>query len=107
VGKHLKVPDAEIAFMPARCLLQDFTGVPAVVISPPFANAIVQDGGGGPKRVNELLPPSRHRPFGESDEGGDDKRRFTDPTPISSVQRGTRERYSCCAWAQTEKTFAG
>src|SRR5712691_10860075 len=27
----LKVPDEEIAFMPARVLLQDFTGVPAVV----------------------------------------------------------------------------
>src|SRR5207247_9961593 len=26
-----KVPDEEIAFMPARVLLQDFTGVPAVV----------------------------------------------------------------------------
>src|SRR5207247_10820662 len=28
----LKVPDEEIAFMPARVLLQDFTGVPAVEI---------------------------------------------------------------------------
>ncbi len=50
-----KVPDEEIAFMPARVLLQDFTGVPAVVDLAAMRDAIVQMGG-DPKRVNPLLP---------------------------------------------------
>ncbi|MFN2571942.1 MAG: aconitase family protein, partial [Gemmatimonadales bacterium] len=49
------LPDAEIAFMPARVLLQDFTGVPAVVDLAAMRDAIVQMGG-DPKRVNPLLP---------------------------------------------------
>src|SRR3989441_1988492 len=50
-----KVPDEEIAFMPARVLLQDFTGVPAVVDLAAMRDAIVQMGG-DPKRGNPLLP---------------------------------------------------
>src|SRR5258708_12017376 len=52
----LKVPDEEIAFMPARVLLQDFTGVPAVVDLPAMRDAMVQMGG-DPNRVNPLFPP--------------------------------------------------
>jgi aconitate hydratase len=51
----LKVPDEEIAFMPARVLLQDFTGVPAVVDLAAMRDAIVAMGG-DPRRVNPLLP---------------------------------------------------
>src|SRR5690242_20992647 len=51
-----KVPDEEIAFMPARVLLQDFTGVPAVVDLAAMRDAMVQMGG-DPRRVNPLLPP--------------------------------------------------
>jgi aconitate hydratase len=40
-----KVPDEEIAFMPARVLLQDFTGVPAVVDIASMRDAIQQMGG--------------------------------------------------------------
>src|SRR2546428_987921 len=36
-----KVPDEEIAFMPARVLLQDFTGVPAVVGLSPTRTALL------------------------------------------------------------------
>src|SRR5216117_3516953 len=50
-----KVPDEEIAFMPARVLLQDFTGVPAVVDLAAMRDAMVTMGG-DPKRVNPLLP---------------------------------------------------
>ena len=39
-----KVPDEEIAFMPARVLLQDFTGVPAVVDLAAMRDAIAQMG---------------------------------------------------------------
>ncbi len=48
-------PSKEIAFMPARVLLQDFTGVPAVVDLAAMRDAMKQMGG-DPKRINPLLP---------------------------------------------------
>ncbi|MCB9666196.1 MAG: aconitate hydratase AcnA [Alphaproteobacteria bacterium] len=45
----------EIPFMPARVVLQDFTGVPAVVDMAALRNAMVQLGG-DPKKVNPLVP---------------------------------------------------
>jgi aconitate hydratase A / 2-methylisocitrate dehydratase len=45
----------EISFMPARVLLQDFTGVPAVVDLAAMREAI-RHLGGDPKKVNPLLP---------------------------------------------------
>src|SRR6202166_2114985 len=45
----------EIAFMPARVLLQDFTGVPAVVDLAAMRVA-VQKMGGNPKRITPLFP---------------------------------------------------
>ena len=45
----------EISFMPARVLLQDFTGVPAVVDFAAMREAI-RKLGGDPKKVNPLLP---------------------------------------------------
>ncbi|HTT69095.1 MAG TPA: aconitate hydratase AcnA [Gemmatimonadales bacterium] len=48
-------PAHEIAFMPARVLLQDFTGVPAVVDLAAMRDAMRQLGG-DPARINPLLP---------------------------------------------------
>jgi aconitate hydratase len=45
----------ETAFMPARVLLQDFTGVPAIVDLATMREA-VQKMGGNPKRINPLFP---------------------------------------------------
>ena len=45
----------EIAFMPARVLLQDFTGVPAVVDFATMREAMKKMGG-NPKRINPLFP---------------------------------------------------
>ncbi|HXN52670.1 MAG TPA: aconitate hydratase AcnA [Candidatus Acidoferrum sp.] len=45
----------EIAFMPARVLLQDFTGVPAIVDLATMREA-VQRMGGNPARINPLFP---------------------------------------------------
>ena len=45
----------EIAFMPARVLLQDFTGVPAVVDLAAMRDGVIRLGG-DPKRVNPLQP---------------------------------------------------
>jgi aconitate hydratase A / 2-methylisocitrate dehydratase len=49
------VPSREIAFMPARVLLQDFTGVPAVVDLAAMRDAM-QKLGGDAKRINPLQP---------------------------------------------------
>src|SRR3981081_3368462 len=49
------VAQKEIAFMPARVLLQDFTGVPAIVDLATMREA-VQRMGGNPKRINPLFP---------------------------------------------------
>jgi aconitate hydratase len=49
------VAEKEIAFMPARVLLQDFTGVPAVVDLATMRDAM-QRMGGNPKRINPLFP---------------------------------------------------
>ena len=47
--------EKEISFMPARVLLQDFTGVPAVVDLAAMREAMRQLGG-QPKKINPLLP---------------------------------------------------
>jgi len=97
-----KAPDEEIAFMPARVLLQDFTGVPAVVDLAAMRDAIVQMGG-DPKRVNPLLPAELvidHSVIVDE---------FGTPTAFHTnaeleFQRN-RERYALLRWAQ--KTFQG
>ena len=48
-------PDTEIAFMPARVLLQDFTGVPCVVDLAAMRDAVAKLGGDA-KRINPLIP---------------------------------------------------
>ncbi len=50
-----RVSTKEIAFRPARILLQDFTGVPAVVDLAAMRDAMVALGG-DPKRINPLIP---------------------------------------------------
>jgi aconitate hydratase len=48
-------PDTEIAFMPARVVLQDFTGVPCVVDLAAMRDAVVKLGGDA-KQINPLAP---------------------------------------------------
>ncbi|MGH8372239.1 MAG: aconitase family protein, partial [Gammaproteobacteria bacterium] len=48
-------PDKEIAFTPARVLMQDFTGVPAVVDLAAMRDAM-QKLGGDPEKINPLSP---------------------------------------------------
>ncbi len=52
---HLKKIDAEIPFMPARVLLQDFTGVPAIVDLAAMRDAMKQLGG-DVNCINPLQP---------------------------------------------------
>ena len=57
VGQWLvdKRSDREIAYRPARVLMQDFTGVPAVVDLAAMRDAMVAMGG-DPKKINPLSP---------------------------------------------------
>ncbi len=48
-------PDTEIAFHPARVVLQDFTGVPAVVDLAAMRDAM-KSMGGDPSKINPLFP---------------------------------------------------
>jgi aconitate hydratase len=48
-------PDKEIAFMPARVLLQDFTGVPCIVDLALMRDAMITMGG-DPNKINPLQP---------------------------------------------------
>ena len=50
-----KTSEREIAFRPARVLMQDFTGVPAVVDLAAMRDAM-KDLGGDPKKINPLVP---------------------------------------------------
>lgn len=50
-----KEPDTEIAFLPARVLLQDFTGVPCVVDLAAMRDAM-KALGGDPNKINPLAP---------------------------------------------------
>jgi aconitate hydratase len=50
-----KTSEREIAFRPARVLMQDFTGVPAVVDLAAMRDAM-KNLGGDPKRINPLVP---------------------------------------------------
>src|SRR5450631_1023488 len=54
-SKHKGAAEKEIAFRPARVLMQDFTGVPAVVDLAAMRDAM-KNLGGDPKLINPLVP---------------------------------------------------
>ncbi|HEU5262782.1 MAG TPA: aconitate hydratase AcnA [Gemmatimonadales bacterium] len=97
-----KIPNDEIAFMPARVLMQDFTGVPAVVDLAAMRDAM-RAMGGDPKKVNPLLAAELvidHSVIVDE---------FGTPTAFQvnadlEFQRN-RERYALLRWAQ--QAFAG
>ena len=55
--------EKEISFMPARVLLQDFTGVPAVVDLAAMRDAIRALGGDPEENQSPASRRTRHRPF--------------------------------------------
>ena len=59
-----KTSDHEIAFRPARVLMQDFTGVPAVVDLAAMRDAMKMLGGDPEEDQSAGAGRSRHRPFG-------------------------------------------
>ena len=55
MGGWIEGATEEIPFMPARVIMQDFTGVPAIVDLAVIRDAI-SDLGGDPERINPLIP---------------------------------------------------
>jgi aconitate hydratase len=94
----------EISFMPARVLLQDFTGVPAIVDLAAMREAMVKMGG-DPKKINPLLPAElvidhsvQVDKFGAAD--------AVSVNALLEFQRNV-ERYSFLRWGQSSfKNFA-
>ncbi|MDP9341896.1 MAG: aconitate hydratase AcnA [Actinomycetota bacterium] len=93
---------ADVAFMPARILMQDFTGVPAVVDLAAMRSAMARAGGDA-GRVNPLVPVDlvidhsvQVDVFGRSDAFG---------ANVEWEYRRNQERYAFLRWA--EQAFAG
>ncbi len=91
-------PTKEIAFRPARVLLQDFTGVPAVVDLAAMRDAIARLGG-DPKRINPLQPVDLviDHSVQVDQYGSRDAFRFN--AEMESKRNG--ERYEFLRWGQT------
>jgi aconitate hydratase len=91
-------PDTEIAFTPSRVLLQDFTGVPAVVDLAAMRDAMTQLGGKA-EQINPLSPAELvidHSVQVDSYGSGDS----LDINNRIEFQRN-RERYSFLRWGQS------
>jgi aconitate hydratase A / 2-methylisocitrate dehydratase len=91
-------PSDEISFRPARVLLQDFTGVPAVVDLAGMRNAM-SDLGGDPSRINPQLPAELVIDHSvQVDEYGSARAMFRNAE--LEFERN-RERYAFLRWGQT------
>jgi len=92
---------SEISFMPARVLLQDFTGVPCVVDLAAMRDALAAMGA-DPSKANPLMPADLVIDHSvQVDEWGT-KNAF-DVNALLEFQRN-RERYMLLRWAQTAFT---
>jgi aconitate hydratase len=91
-------PSEEISFRPARVLLQDFTGVPAVVDLAGMRNAMA-DLGGDPSRINPQLPAELVIDHSvQVDEYASARAMFRN----AELEFGrNRERYAFLRWGQT------
>jgi aconitate hydratase A / 2-methylisocitrate dehydratase len=91
-------PSEEISFRPARVLLQDFTGVPAVVDLAAMRNAMA-DLGGDPSQINPQLPAELVIDHSvQVDEYATARAMFRNAE--LEFQRN-RERYAFLRWGQT------
>ena len=91
-------PSREIAFMPARVLMQDFTGVPAIVDLAAMRDAM-KALGGDPEKINPLQPAELVIDHSvQVDEFG--TAHSYDLNAALEFQRN-RERYAFLKWGQT------
>ncbi len=91
-------PSREIAYMPARVLMQDFTGVPAVVDLGAMRDAIKKLGG-NPERVNPLVPAELVIDHSVQVDAYGTPFAY-DTNALIEFQRN-RERYAFLKWGQT------
>lgn len=87
----------EIAYRPARILLQDFTGVPAVVDLAAMRDAM-KAMGGDPKKINPLCPVSLVIDHSVQVDEFATKKAFADNVNIEMHRN--RERYEFLRWGQ-------
>ncbi len=91
-------PSREIAYMPARVLMQDFTGVPAIVDLAAMRDAM-KTLGGDPEKINPLVPAELVIDHSvQVDEFGSP--RAYEANSLLEFQRN-RERYAFLKWGQT------
>ena len=91
-------PSREIAYMPARVLMQDFTGVPAIVDLAAMRDAM-KTLGGDPEKINPLVPAELVIDHSvQVDEFG--SARAYEANSLLEFQRN-RERYAFLKWGQT------
>jgi aconitate hydratase len=91
-------PSREIAYMPARVLMQDFTGVPAIVDLAAMRDAM-QTLGGDPEKINPLQPAELVIDHSvQVDEYGSAS--SYDLNAMLEFQRN-RERYAFLKWGQS------
>ena len=94
----LAEPSREIAYMPARVLMQDFTGVPAIVDLAAMRDAMKLLGG-DPQKINPLQPAELVIDHSvQVDEYG--LKNAYDINSLLEFQRN-RERYAFLKWGQT------
>src|SRR5487761_788877 len=87
----------ERAFMPARVLLQDFTGVPAVVDLAAMRSAVAREGG-DPMRIDPLVPVDLVIDHSGQDDAFGNREAYE--RNIAREYERNRERYSLLRWAQ-------
>ncbi|MBI3449203.1 MAG: aconitate hydratase AcnA [Acidobacteria bacterium] len=90
-------PEKEIAFTPARVLLQDFTGVPCVADLAAMRDALVSMGG-DPSRVNPLVPCELVIDHSVQVDAAGERSAFATNARLEFERN--RERYAFLRWGQ-------
>ena len=93
-----KTSDAEIGFKPARVLMQDFTGVPAVVDLAAMRDAMANLGG-DPTKINPLIPVDLVIDHSVMVDAFGGKDSFKRNVALEYERNG--ERYSFLRWGQS------
>jgi aconitate hydratase len=94
---HKRSSDREIAYRPARVLMQDFTGVPAIVDLAAMRDAMVKMGG-DPKKINPLNPVDLIIDHSVQVDAYGTDRAFQENVDIEMERN--RERYIFLRWGQ-------
>jgi aconitate hydratase len=93
-----KTSEREIAYRPARVLMQDFTGVPAVVDLAAMRDAMTELGG-DPRKINPLAPVDLVIDHSVSVDHFASSKSFQDNVDLEMDRN--RERYEFLRWGQT------